>query len=177
MTALIAPADVPEMPSIFSRPSSSRWSSTPQVKAPCAPPPCSARLMRFAAFGVSDLSPRERAREHVHHCAVQPPSIERLAPVIVAAASLHRNTAPARHARRLANCFVGCSPTAARFLDLALGHAARFGIVSGICFSTSGVEHLARADGVAGDAEVRGLERDGLGQADEAVLGGDVGDL
>src|SRR6185437_6021535 len=42
--ALIAPALVPLMPSMRSWPSSSRRSSTPQVKAPCAPPPCSARL-------------------------------------------------------------------------------------------------------------------------------------
>src|SRR5258708_40062659 len=33
------------MPSMASRSSLSSWSSTPQVKAPWAPPPCSARLM------------------------------------------------------------------------------------------------------------------------------------
>ncbi len=38
------------------------YSSTPQVKAPCAPPPCSARLMRLAAGGLSALSP-PKARE------------------------------------------------------------------------------------------------------------------
>ncbi|MCY1429722.1 hypothetical protein D9M71_456520 [compost metagenome] len=43
-TAFIAPALVPLMPSKSTRPSSSRASSTPQVKAPCAPPPCRARL-------------------------------------------------------------------------------------------------------------------------------------
>src|SRR5262249_16856899 len=48
MTALTAPADAPEMPSIPIRPSSSSWSSTPQVKAPWAPPPCSARLIGLA---------------------------------------------------------------------------------------------------------------------------------
>src|SRR6201998_4228725 len=41
--AFIAPADVPEMPSMRSHGSSSRRSSAPQVKAPCEPPPCSAR--------------------------------------------------------------------------------------------------------------------------------------
>src|SRR5262245_37206612 len=45
--AFIAPALVAEMPSIAKRPSSSSRSSTPQVKAPCAPPPCRARLMCF----------------------------------------------------------------------------------------------------------------------------------
>jgi hypothetical protein len=47
ITALMAPADAPEIPVISSRPSASRWSSTPQVKAPCAPPPCKARLIFF----------------------------------------------------------------------------------------------------------------------------------
>jgi hypothetical protein len=45
MTAFTAPADAPDIPSISRRPSSSSWSSTPQVKAPWAPPPCSARLI------------------------------------------------------------------------------------------------------------------------------------
>src|SRR5262245_9295534 len=45
-TALTAPALVPliQPNSTFSFWRS--WSSTPQVKAPCAPPPCRARLMR-----------------------------------------------------------------------------------------------------------------------------------
>ena len=44
--AFIAPAEVPEMPSKLSQGSSSRRSSTPQVNAPWAPPPCSARSTR-----------------------------------------------------------------------------------------------------------------------------------
>src|SRR6186713_1256863 len=66
MMALTAPADAPEIPSIVSRPSSRRWSSTPQVNAPSAPPPCSARLMRLPAFGFSDLPPpNARARSSI----------------------------------------------------------------------------------------------------------------
>ena len=42
----MAPAEVPEMPSIRSQGSSSSRSSTPQVNAPCAPPPCRARSTR-----------------------------------------------------------------------------------------------------------------------------------
>src|SRR5215472_9006947 len=42
-TAFIAPAEVPETPSKRSHDSSSRRSRTPQVNAPCAPPPCSPR--------------------------------------------------------------------------------------------------------------------------------------
>jgi hypothetical protein len=41
--AFIAPAEVPEIASMSSQVSSSRRSSTPQVKAPWLPPPCSAR--------------------------------------------------------------------------------------------------------------------------------------
>ena len=44
--AFMAPAEVPEMPSISSLGSSKRRSRTPQVKAPCAPPPWSARSTR-----------------------------------------------------------------------------------------------------------------------------------
>ena len=44
-SAFIAPALVPLTPSKLKRPSSSKASSTPQVNAPCAPPPCRARLM------------------------------------------------------------------------------------------------------------------------------------
>jgi hypothetical protein len=47
--AFIAPAEVPEMPSMPSQGSSSRRSSTPQVNAPCAPPPCSAKSTRMGA--------------------------------------------------------------------------------------------------------------------------------
>src|SRR5258705_2598445 len=41
------PALVPERPSISTRPSSRNLSITPQPNAPWAPPPCSAKLMRF----------------------------------------------------------------------------------------------------------------------------------
>lgn len=43
--ALVAPADVPEMPSTRSQGSSSSRSGTPRGKAPCAPPPCSPSSM------------------------------------------------------------------------------------------------------------------------------------
>src|SRR5476649_1417104 len=45
MTAFMAPALVPLSASISRRPSSTRASRTPQVKAPCDPPPCKARLI------------------------------------------------------------------------------------------------------------------------------------
>src|SRR5688572_3941345 len=45
-TAFMAPADVPEIASMCSHGSCSSLSSTPQVKAPCAPPPCKAKSTR-----------------------------------------------------------------------------------------------------------------------------------
>src|SRR5271156_3440522 len=47
--AFMAPADVPEMPSIPSHGSSSKRSSTPHVNAPCEPPPCNARSTRIGS--------------------------------------------------------------------------------------------------------------------------------
>src|ERR1700730_15090670 len=54
--AFIAPADVPEMPSIPSHGSSSRRSSTPHVNAPCEPPPCNARSTRIGSRVMADLA-------------------------------------------------------------------------------------------------------------------------
>src|SRR5262245_61930330 len=66
MIALTAPADAPDLPSTVSRPSSSRCSITPQVNAPKAPPPCSARLMRLPGFGDSVLPlPKARVRNSI----------------------------------------------------------------------------------------------------------------
>ena len=45
----VAPALLPLRPSTWRRGSSSKASSTPQVNAPCAPPPCKARLMVLRA--------------------------------------------------------------------------------------------------------------------------------
>src|SRR5215469_11705692 len=82
--AFIAPADVPEMPSICSQRSSSRRSRAPQVKAPCAPPPCSARSTRkgsrlevsalLVATGVGSLGFKtEGLRGRMHHASVRKP--------------------------------------------------------------------------------------------------------
>ena len=46
-TAFIAPALVALIASMSSRPSSSTQSIMPQTKAPCAPPPCRAKLTFF----------------------------------------------------------------------------------------------------------------------------------
>ena len=85
--AFIAPAEVPEMPSKASRPSSRIASSTPQVKAPCAPPPCSARLTVLVFRAAVPPSPI------AVHSAVQPPSIVTAAPVTDLPCSPARNSA------------------------------------------------------------------------------------
>src|SRR5260370_22755578 len=82
-TALMAPADAPDMPSFLMPGSASSLCTTPQLQAPWAPPPCSARLIFLG-----DAMNRP-------YCAVQPPSIEMLAPVIWDAASEPRKTASA----------------------------------------------------------------------------------
>ena len=66
--AFIAPADVPEIPSILIQGSSRSRSRTPQVKAPCEPPPCKARLTRTgrrsvaAALSIVELISSHRPR-------------------------------------------------------------------------------------------------------------------
>jgi len=62
-TAFIAPALLPLRPSKCTRGSASKASSTPQVNAPWAPPPCSARLMRCGGL-----------RRACHHAAIAAPA-------------------------------------------------------------------------------------------------------
>ena len=73
-TAFMAPALVPLTPSNCHWPSSSSASSTPQVSAPCEPPPCSARFRRGrgrAASGIHGLALVHG--DHAAHDAVQEP--------------------------------------------------------------------------------------------------------
>src|SRR6185312_17535718 len=69
---------------------------------------------------------------------------------------------------------------------LLLGHQRDLGLVEALAgllgarldlLGDQRRQHPAGADGVAGDAVIRRLHGDHLGQADEAVLGGDVSDL
>src|SRR5262245_46507462 len=60
----MAPALVALMPSISNRGSFRRWSRTPQVKAPWAPPPCSARLATL----VSAIAVAAFIRPAFGHC-------------------------------------------------------------------------------------------------------------
>ena len=173
----MAPALAPVIASMASRPSSRMASSTPQVKAPCAPPPCKASDTAFSALGPASprRAPPERARASAH-CAVQPPSIDRLAPVIWLAASEHRKTASAATCSTVTNCLVGCAVEHDVVDDLLAGEAARLHGVGDLPLDERR-PHIAGADAVDGDAVRRELERHGLGEAGDAVLGRDVGGL
>src|SRR3712207_4582405 len=69
----MAPAEVALMPSSAMRSSSSSRSSTPQVKAPCAPPPCRARFTVFVP-----AAPSVARRVFLPASTRTPPSISRL---------------------------------------------------------------------------------------------------
>src|SRR6516225_8091673 len=69
-TAFMAPALVALIASIPRRPSSSKRSITPQTKAPCAPPPWSARFTLFDGW-VSIFVPLVQYR---HSAAGEPPN-------------------------------------------------------------------------------------------------------
>ena len=120
---------------------------------------------RFAAVGPK-----------LPYCAVQPPSIGSAVPVIDAAASLHRNTDSAPICSVVTNWRVGWACSSTSLIDLLLRDAARLGRLGDLLLHQRR-EHVAGADGVGGDAVLGRLQRHRLGQADEAVLGGDVGRL
>src|SRR5271167_4292517 len=67
----------------------------------------------------------------VVYSAVQPPSIERLAPVICAASSLHRNSASAATCSEVTNSLVGCASSSTSLMTCSLVMLRAF-MVSGI---------------------------------------------
>ena len=73
------------------------------------------------------------------YSAVQPPSIERLAPVICAASSPHRNSASAATCSEVTNSLVGCASSSTSLMTCSLVMLRAF-MVSGIWCSTSGVQ-------------------------------------
>src|SRR5215475_11880994 len=69
----MAPAEVPEIASIFSHGSSRSRSSTPQVNAPCEPPPCRARSIRTGLRFMRHQTMHRWLVQHtrlVAHCGV-----------------------------------------------------------------------------------------------------------
>src|ERR1700694_2176990 len=73
------------------------------------------------------------------YSAVQPPSIERLAPVICAASSPQRNSASAATCSEVTYSLVDCAASSTSWITCSLVMLRAF-MVSGICFSTSGVQ-------------------------------------
>src|SRR5215469_8767366 len=167
MTAFIAPAEVPEMPSITSRPSSSRWSSTPQVKAPCAPPPWSARLIFLrlwppAGTALSGCGPTAIDRE------VGPGDLRGSI-----RAKIDRKGSNLLHRHKLLGRLGGEQDVIDHLLA---GEMPRRHGVRNLPLH-QGRPNVARTDAIDRDAEGRKLERHGFGQPGKAVLGGHISRL
>src|SRR5882724_7770617 len=109
-------------------------------------------------------------------CAVQPPSTGSAMPVIDAAASLARNTVSAPNSSTVAKRLLGCCASSTVMDDSFAGNPVRFGLAVDLRLDQRRVD-IAGADRVAGDALFGRLQRRDLGQADDAVLGGDIGRL
>ena len=119
----------------------------------------------------------QKVRRHAalkNQCAVQPPSIGSTAPVIDAAS----RAAEKAHERgdffdgdELARRLRGEQDVAH---DLVFADAARARRVWDLLLHQRR-QHVAGADGVAGDVLLGHFEGDGLGQAGDAVLGRDIG--
>src|SRR5580704_542935 len=169
ITAFTAPADVPEIPSMASRSSLSSCSSTPQVKAPCAPPPCSARLMLLglrAAF-CSGARPGNSDESifimRLRRSRCGPAAVDRK---IGAGDCLRRVGAEVDgKARDLVDgdeLFGRLRRQNHIALDLFFRHAAGFRRVWDLLLDQRR-PHIAGADAIAGHAKGCELERDGLG--------------
>src|SRR3984957_5731777 len=183
ITAFTAPADVPEMPSMASRSSLKSCSSTPQVKAPWAPPPCSARLMRFG-FGTASCSGARPGNSDDNIL------IMRLRRSLRGPAAVDREIGAGDRLRHVgakidgeARHFFDGDEFLGRLrrqnhvaLDLFFGYAARFRGIRYLLLDQRG-PYITGADAVAGHAEGGKLERDSLGQTGNAMLGGDIGGL
>ena len=109
-------------------------------------------------------------------CAVQPPSTGSAVPVIDAAASLRRNTASAPISSTVAKRLFGCCASSTSWIDLLARHVVRLGLAVDLRLDQRRPD-IAGADGVAGDAGFGDFERRHLGEADDAVLGRDIGRL
>ena len=112
----------------------------------------------------------ERTRRH---CAVQPPSTTIVCPVMLRAAGEARKFAMPASSSIPTNTplGMGCSMTFCH--HLGFGDPAGPRLLGDLLVDERRL-HVARADRVDRDVGVRGLERDHLGEPDQAVLCGDV---
>ena len=97
-------------------------------------------------------------------------------PVIERPPGPHRNTASAPSSSTSAKRLFGLGREQHVADHLLAADAARLGGVADLVLDQRR-PHVAGADRVAGDVVLGAFERDRLGQADHAVLGGDVGAL
>src|SRR5829696_2367506 len=178
--AFMAPALVALMPSNSIVSSSSRRSSTPQVKAPCAPPPWRARLMVRTR-----LASGRALRVAISTCLFMASSRSMRGP-----AAVDRQRRPDDQSRgfapeedlQLADLLDGGE---ALMRLLGEEHVAdhlfardpmRLRLVFDLRLD-EGRPDVARADRIAGDVLLGRLERRHLGEADDAVLRRHVGGL
>ncbi len=109
-------------------------------------------------------------------CAVQPPSTGRAVPVIEAPASVQRKTPSAPSSSTPTKRLLGCWASRMSADHLLARNAVALGLAVDLLLDKRG-QDIARADGVAGDAGFGAFQRSHLGEADHAMLGGDIGRL
>src|SRR5215204_1525096 len=178
--AFMAPALVALMPSNCRLSSSSRRSSTPQVKAPCAPPPWRARLMVRTR-----LASGRALRVAISTCLFMASSRSVCSP-----AAVDRQRRPGDRSRGFAReedreraDFLDGREALVRLLrekHVADHRLARDPMGLRLAFDLRLDERrpdVAWADGVAGDVLLGSLERRHLGEADDAVLRRHIGGL
>src|SRR6267142_1053538 len=90
-------------------------------------------------IGLAEGETRWRGMTRCAYSAVQPPSIDKLAPVICAASSPHKNSANAATCSEVTNSLVGCASSSTSWMTCSLVRLRAF-MVSGIWCSTSGVQ-------------------------------------
>src|SRR5215207_6240158 len=178
--AFMAPALVALMPSNSIVSSSSRRSSTPQVKAPCAPPPWRARLMVRTR-----LASGRALMVAISTCLFMASSRSMRGP-----AAVDRQRRPGDRSRGFAReedrqraDLLDGGEALIRLLgeELVADHLfARDPMRLRLVFDLrldEGRPDVARADRIAGDVLLGRLERRHLGEADDAVLRRHVGGL
>src|SRR5215211_5010376 len=178
--AFMAPALVALMPSNSIVSSSSRRSSTPQVKAPCAPPPWRARLMVRTR-----LASGRALRVAISTCVFMASSRSVRGPAAVdwQRRPGDRSRGFAREEDRQRADLLDGREALVRLLrekhvadHLLAGDPMRLRLAFDLRLDERRPD-VARADGIAGDVLLGGLERRHLGEADDAVLCRHIGGL
>ena len=110
------------------------------------------------------------------YCTVQPPSTSMVWPVMLRAAGDMQERGDAGEFVEADEHALGHRLEHHVADHLRFGNAARARLVGDLLVDQRGF-HVGRADRVDGDVGVGGLQRDDLGEAEQAVLGRDVGAL